>query len=272
VLSLVAGGPGIGDALVLSAIAHEWKRQRSGDLVEVVAEGLELLENNPDIDIRTRWGGSGRQRSFPELDNQGVFHESNVRTMCRKFGLEPPASEVIQPYLYLRPDELHAPGNYITIHNQPGPWTRTKDWPQYDWQQLVNRLIADGLEVVQIGGPGDPPLCGANRLLGLPLRESASMINSAACHVSCVSGTMHMAAALRTPSVIIFGGREDPVVTGYMHQRNLVGKTHCSPCWIVGSCPIGYNANNEARLPCMDLIPVDMVYTAIKETYKCRMD
>jgi ADP-heptose:LPS heptosyltransferase len=259
---------------VLSAVAHEWKQQRGG-LVEVVAEALELLENNPDIDVLTRWGGSGRERSFPELDNQAAIRTHNVAFMCQKIGLRPPFAHNIRPYLHLRPEEIKPPGAYITVHNKPGPWTRTKDWAQQDWEQLVFTLIHRGYEVVQVGGAGDPPLQGVTSRLGVSLRESASILNSAACHVGCVSGTMHMAAALNVPSVIIFGGREDCEVTGYANQRRLcsIPPQGCAPCWLVGDCPHQYDSlYGEKRKPCMDMITPAIVLKTIEGVYRCRMD
>ena len=66
---------------------------------------------------------------------------------------------------------------------------------------------------------------------------------------------MHLANAVGTRSVIIFGGREDPKLTGYPDNINLFDAgIECSPCWKVEEC---------LHKKCMQNITTDMVCEAI---------
>jgi ADP-heptose:LPS heptosyltransferase len=41
---------------------------------------------------------------------------------------------------------------------------------------------------------------------------------------------MHIAAAVQTPAVVIYGGYIDPVCTGYPGNINLYSPVECDPC------------------------------------------
>ena len=44
-------------------------------------------------------------------------------------------------------------------------------------------------------------------------------------------GIMHLATALDVPCITLFGGIEDPVVSGYEQNINVCAKLDCAPCW-----------------------------------------
>jgi ADP-heptose:LPS heptosyltransferase len=132
----------------------------------------------------------------------------------------------------------------------------TKEWPQSRWNQLVRRLAGD-FELVQIGTLADPPLAGAiDRRGRTNLAEAAALIQRAACFVGLESGLMHVAAAVRAPSVIIYGGRTRPHETGYAHHANLTRNPACAGCALNTGCP--------HSMVCME-IPVDEVEAAVRQ-------
>jgi hypothetical protein len=55
-------------------------------------------------------------------------------------------------------------------------------------------------------------------------------------------------------SVIIYGGREKPAITGYVANKNLYHQVRCAPCWLRNSCEFNHK--------CMDMISVDQVIAA----------
>jgi ADP-heptose:LPS heptosyltransferase len=47
---------------------------------------------------------------------------------------------------------------------------------------------------------------------------------------------MHLARAVECPSVIVYGGRELPELTGYPCNVNLARRPPCAPCWQRSRC------------------------------------
>ncbi len=94
----------------------------------------------------------------------------------------------------------------------PGAVGPSKRWPSAAYAALTRRLLADGLAVWVLGGPGEKLLAGeivgdtaARDLTGHDLRDAILALASAAVAVSNNSGLLHVAAALGTPSIGIFG-------------------------------------------------------------------
>ncbi len=131
----------------------------------------------------------------------------------------------------------------------------TKEWPQDRWIELTQRLAGE-FRLVQIGTPADPPLPLAEDLRGrTTLAEAARLLSNASLFLGLESGLQHLAAAVRTPSVIIFGGRTHPHVTGYASNANLTRSPSCAGC--------GLNTGCLHHMICMD-IPVLEVETAVR--------
>lgn len=116
----------------------------------------------------------------------------------------------------------------------------TKRWPAGRWRELAWRLAGEGLGIALVGGKGDakeagailaggPP--GARSLAGrLGLKGLAALLRQAALLVCVDSGPMHIAAAVGTPLVALFGAT-DPRRTGpYGEATILRRELACSPC------------------------------------------
>jgi heptosyltransferase-2 len=94
----------------------------------------------------------------------------------------------------------------------PGAVGPSKRWPAAAYAALTRRLLSDGLAVWVLGGPGEKALAQeivgdgqARDLTGDELRDAILALASAAAAVSNDSGLLHVAAALGTPSIGIFG-------------------------------------------------------------------
>lgn len=267
-LRLSANGPGLGDAVVLTAVLRELRRQRPDEQVHVSAGWGAAFANLPNVVRVDGWGVT--ERTFPMLDRMAEMTEHQVVVMARHLGLEPPdptriAPEVLAHLAVQLPDELRALGRYVTISTTPGPWTRTKDWVPERWQELVDAVRTSlGVGVVQVGGVADAHLkrCDA-KVMGEPLPLVARVLAHARVHVAPVTGTMHLATAVGTRVVALFMGREDPRLTGYARNTNLTThpSTACAPCWRVDPCPYRRDSVN----PCAALLTVGRVLSAVEE-------
>ena len=94
----------------------------------------------------------------------------------------------------------------------PGAVGPSKRWPSAAYAELARRLTIEGFAVWVLGGPderalaaeiaGDTPV---RDLTGRDLRDAILALAAATAAVSNDSGLLHVAAALGTPSIGIFG-------------------------------------------------------------------
>lgn len=162
------------------------------------------------------------------------------------------------------------PSSFIAL--APGAAHFTKQWPLRHWQQLADDLVRAGRAVVVVGGSAErelgaaivqetgPPAANACGALGL--QGSAALIARAKVLVSGDTGLMHIAAAVGTPVVALFG----PTVRqfGFLPYRAtatvLEHDIACRPCSKHGGpvCPLRHHA-------CMEEIGPARVRQAIEE-------
>jgi ADP-heptose:LPS heptosyltransferase len=67
---------------------------------------------------------------------------------------------------------------------------------------------------------------------------------------------MHLARAVECPSVIVYGGREPPEISGYACNANLASRPPCAPCWNYVLC--------DYERVCLTAITVDEVVAAVQ--------
>lgn len=145
-----------------------------------------------------------------------------------------------------------------TVGINPGADNPIKRWPPDRYAVVAERLLErEDTRVLLLGGPGEEKLADSiqKRLKGravnlagrLTLDELAYLISRLDLLVTNDSAPMHMAAALRTPVVALFGP-EDPVYTRPYTSETLyrvISKSvDCRPC-TGGRCD---------KALCMDLI------------------
>lgn len=94
----------------------------------------------------------------------------------------------------------------------PGAVGPSKRWPADAYAALARRLLAEGVAVWIIGGPGEKSIAqtivadtDARDFTGTDLREAILALAAADAAVSNDSGLLHVAAALGTPAIGIFG-------------------------------------------------------------------
>ena len=151
----------------------------------------------------------------------------------------------------------------------PGAAHATKRWPAERWVELGRRLNSRGFDLALVGGSGDADLAagiasGLDRAASaagrLSLQGTAALLASCRGLVSGDTGVMHMAAAVGTPVVAIFG----PTVRAFgffpYAQASAVVERElaCRPCtaWGTERCPLGHHH-------CMVQIPADEVESAL---------
>jgi ADP-heptose:LPS heptosyltransferase len=154
-----------------------------------------------------------------------------------------------------RPRELldGLPRPIIGIHPGYGPAqkktdqaARLKGWPTASFQNLVTRLLESGAGVIVTGSPGDrpeaeriaAPNASNSRLRGAAgatsVLELAALIADVDLFISVDSGPAHMAAAVGTPLVVLWGPAKLHQVEPISNRSPVIvlsSGAPCAPCY-----------------------------------------
>lgn len=155
---------------------------------------------------------------------------------------------------------------FIAVH--PGSRLGLKRWPAKKYGALTDILAEQyRLPVVFFGAPGEKELIEeiARGMRSKPislagvvnLREMAGILRRAAIFVCNDSGPMHIAAAVKTPTVAIFGPSKSFETGPYGDNHRVVEKDF--PCRL--SCDEN-TCGHERYNACMEDISVDDVFQA----------
>ena len=154
--------------------------------------------------------------------------------------------------------------NKIIVAVNPVAQWETKLWQTHKFAELADRLVDDyGAEVVFTGGSDDAPITGeilsqmkknAVDLAGkTTLMTLAALYQKTGLVISTDTGPMHLAAAVRTPVIALFGPtapwRTGPF--GYGHRVIRTG-VRCSPCF-KRHCP-GYGGICMTKISTADVL------------------
>ena len=263
-------GHGLGDDLLFTGVAREL-RVRGAKRIVIFSKHRELFRGNPDIFgvynwcypsvVRLRYHGYNYchilhySRYDPNTDRDIHANEHLLTAMCRMVGVT--GTIKLQPRILLSQGEKEKGRLFerqAVIHSTGLGQYKNKDWFPERFQAVSDHLRSTA-NIIQLGLASDPAITGTLDLRGkTTLRQSAAILANAQVFVGQVGFLMHLARAVNCRSVIVYGGRETPVVSGYGVNENLVGRTDCSPCWQRKRCDYDH--------ACMKLIDVDEVYQA----------
>jgi len=157
---------------------------------------------------------------------------------------------------------------YVVIH--PGSIMETKRWHAQRFGDLGRGFSNRGLTIVVTAGQGEEAFAsdvakevqGAVILLGLSIPELAELIRGAHVYVGNDSGPMHLAAAVQTPVVAVWGSSDSrrwrPRGTEYRVVQN---PFECNPC-------PGYRCLVADSPLCIESVTVDQVNAAAEQLLK----
>lgn len=217
------------------------------------------------------------EKSLHEVDR-------NLR-LLRPLGIEGKGSEY--PELYPAEDDRRAVNDFLGLAGikdrtkliavAPGTVWNTKRWLEERFIELSRMLIEAGWGVALIGGQSDISLCdrivhdvsspGVFSTAGkLTLLQSAELIRRCEALVCNDSAPMHLAVAVRTPVVAVFGATVPEFGFAPYGKHDTVVETKglaCRPCSIHGGekCPI-------STFECMVRISADEVLSAVRQVVK----
>ena len=214
------------------ALARQWRPQRFD--VALIANPTKAIHAATwlagiprRIGYDRKWGWCLTHR-LPDRKALGDRHEVDYNLdLIRALGVQAPIAQWRWPDFEpesaavaraLRAQGLSAGDPFLVVH----PWASTarKQWPLERYRAVI-RWVMDslGLAVVLVGQPDPrggaphatviPSQPGVVDLAGgLTLRELAALLRCARALLSNDSGPVHLAAALQTPTVVLFGTTE----------------------------------------------------------------
>jgi heptosyltransferase-3 len=160
-------------------------------------------------------------------------------------------------------------GDTPYVHLHPASRWRFKCWPAERNAELIDRLAADGHNVVITSAPDETDfikeILGKARsdpvsLAGkLSVKELGALTARARLFIGIDSMPMHLAAAMGTPTVALFGPSGENEWGPWNVERRLVTTTHsCRPC--------GYDGCGGGKVSeCLAFLPVEPVHDAARE-------
>ncbi len=190
-----------------------------------------------------------------------LHHAERLWWLAMSDCADPPSRDQIRPRLYPSDEEryrvdllLRQTGStdepFVAL--APGSAWGTKRWPYYP--ELAKKLAED-VRIAIIGSKADsalaaqiidalPPGSAINGV-GLPLLASAELIGRARTIVTNDSAPQHLASAMGTPTLTIFGPTVPEFGFGPVAERHVVAGhdgLSCRPCHRHGPqrCPLGH--------------------------------
>ena len=161
------------------------------------------------------------------------------------------------------------PDRRVVGLNPSATFGPAKQWFPERYAALGDRLNSSlDATILLFGGPSDRKLGqDISRMMAAPaidlsgrtsLGEAMALIDRCNAFVTNDSGLMHVAAALNTPLVAVFGSTNSTTTSPYSETSRIVRvPIECSPC-MQPVCPLGH-------MNCMRQVSVDMVADAVKD-------
>ncbi len=169
---------------------------------------------------------------------------------------------------YLHDLELEA-GKFILIH--PSSRWQFKCWPEEKVAELALRLAERGFPMLFTSGPDSQETGMIQRILArvpfpvpslagqLTLKQLAALIARARLFIGMDSAPMHIAAAVGTPVVALFGPSGADIWGPWQVPARVITSDHsCRPCGLDG-------CGGSKRSDCLEVIPIGRVLDAALE-------
>ena len=206
---------------------------------------------------------------LPQPDS-GVHTVRSTLDLLRWMGVEtsdpPPLQYKFHPKEAARIQKRLKGRPYAVIH--PASVMATKRWDPGLFAQVARQLTKHRpLTIVVTAGPGEESFAsqvakdidGTVILLGLTIPELAELIRGARLYIGNDSGPMHLAAAVDTPTVAVWGSSDSRRWRPWKVEHRVVQNPfECNPC-------PGYRCLVADSPLCIESVTVGQVTAAAKE-------
>jgi heptosyltransferase-3 len=275
---------------LLRRLREEWRllrqvRRASYDLVINLTEGDRgaIVAAASGARVRAgfdpgKGGFAGKKRMYTHLVKPCPHPRHTVERqldVARRLGVFPPPEE--RELTFHVPEEAQervrawvGESAYLLVH--PASRWRFKCWPASQVAQLLKRLSGGPWKLVLSSGPDEPEIGMVEEIVqlapGIPLlnlagkttlKELGALIALSEALVCVDSVPLHLASALKTPVVALFGPSSDQNWGPWRHPRSRVvaQKLPCRPCYLDG-------CGGSKMSDCLQTLPVEAVLSALE--------
>jgi len=289
--SLLIGNPYLNEIFTFTRPNEFLRRQEKRDLIERLRQGkydLGILLPNSFSSAWWLWRGHVKERigfaadwrrfllskALPFPKERGEEHlVTTYKRLLEPLGISISESN---PELFVTQEERAAALQLLEQHHVPKAGTviginpgaaygSAKCWLPDRFRKVIEKLLEDpNIYVICFGDQAGASLVHeicegfSQRVINLAgitsLRELLALIQRCNVFLTNDSGPMHIAAALKTPLVALFGSTNEIATGPYKHGKVIHKHVSCSPCY-KRTCPIDFR--------CMKRIEADEVYEAI---------
>lgn len=153
----------------------------------------------------------------------------------------------------------------------PNTTWNTKHWPDEYWEKLIGYAVAAEWDVELPWGNANEKarveklaaISGQVRVLPrMSLTDVANRIAGAQAVVALDTGLAHVAAALSTPTLSLYGPT-DPKITGTLggNQKHMAAVFDCAPCF---QRRCSYPDKGKVNPPCFSTLPPEQVWKTLQ--------
>ena len=163
-------------------------------------------------------------------------------------------------------DKIKKNEKFVSI--APGSVWQTKRWPSPHYKKLIEILRDHGIKAILIGGKEDNEICkkltlsNTINLAGkVTLLQSAAAISISNAIVTNDSAPLHIASAMNTPTVAIFGSTTPYLGFGPLADKSIIIENNdikCRPCGRHGKTKC-----KQEHYKCMKEITPDRVFNEL---------
>ena len=245
----VARDTGLGDVVMCTPALRALKRADPNRRIRFFTKFPGLVEGLPYIDEVHPFEARPKSAIFAEYTDIMPWSAHIASIIGDRLGVrvedtQPDCVTDEQLVARYRGAWRELPRPWVLVLRRSSRFTPNKDWPAASWRDLVQRLCRSGT-VIEIGDRYDDDDADAGTPEGnyFDLRDKTSLAELVAVvaagdvYVGPVSGPMHIAAAVHTPSVVIVGGYEHPTNAHYAGNVEFYTAVPCAPCWLRAPCP-----------------------------------
>ena len=265
-------GQGVADALVPYPIGWRARRRLAAALRAMRADVAVLMTNSFESALAARlWGARIRLGYDADLRRLLLTHATPLpsprlhqideyRRLLEAAGVAAPATVPV----WRLGDDAAAGAAVSSLLDECGvsrgtravglhlgaSFGSSKQWPAASFAEVASRLRKRGLRPIVLGSPADAEMAAAVSaaagwaIPSLVARDRPELLPRLlarlACLVSSDTGVAHLAAAVGTPTVTLFGPT-DPRLTAPRSRgaRRIEGSAPCAPCFLP-RCPIDH--------------------------------
>lgn len=254
----------IGDEIMALPAYEALKKDYPQTSIDAEVNYPELLKGNPFVDSVN--GGEG-----VSPDRVIDLHQEARERPRRDFLREITGVRTWgEPKVYLDPEELEVvrkrwelQGEALRIGISPSADWFSRQWPRENWCRLAEYFIRRFKARVFVLGKHEESLPVGIDLIGKTnLREAAALLNQFQLYVGSDSGLVHLAVAVGTPTVGLFGPLNPALlIPERPHFLPIWTEVECRGCWP------DYRMRHRDHCPkvspdCMTSIPVSRVIEA----------